>query len=82
MLDRFIQQSEYQRGVSAWHFDIEDLKAQASLVKFTVFFLLNFHYTLIALLLSYLSFQIYEDEPSETKEDDVAARIIESEKVL
>uniref|UniRef100_A0A452YMQ2 Protein kinase domain-containing protein n=1 Tax=Aegilops tauschii subsp. strangulata TaxID=200361 RepID=A0A452YMQ2_AEGTS len=46
--------SEYQRGVSAWHFDIEDLKAQASL--------------------------IYEDEPSETKEDDVAARIIESEK--
>uniref|UniRef100_A0A452YMT8 Protein kinase domain-containing protein n=1 Tax=Aegilops tauschii subsp. strangulata TaxID=200361 RepID=A0A452YMT8_AEGTS len=48
--------SEYQRGVSAWHFDIEDLKAQASL--------------------------IYEDEPSETKEDDVAARIIESEKSL
>ncbi|XBJ16930.1 hypothetical protein VPH35_008457 [Triticum aestivum] len=74
--------SEYQRGVSAWHFDIEDLKAQASLVKFTVFFLLNFHYTLIALLLSYLSFQIYEDESSETKEDDVAARIIESEKSL
>ena len=25
-------QSEYQRGVSAWKFDIEDLKAQASLV--------------------------------------------------
>ncbi|PNT67731.1 serine/threonine-protein kinase BLUS1 isoform X2 [Brachypodium distachyon] len=24
--------SEYQRGVSAWHFDIEDLKAQASLI--------------------------------------------------
>ncbi|VAH17159.1 unnamed protein product [Triticum turgidum subsp. durum] len=30
--------------------------------------------------LNYLSFQIYEDESSETKEDDVAARIIESEK--
>ncbi|KAG5539415.1 hypothetical protein RHGRI_019827 [Rhododendron griersonianum] len=27
-----ISQSEYQRGVSAWNFDIEDLKAQASLV--------------------------------------------------
>ena len=25
-------QSEYQRGVSAWNFDVEDLKAQASLV--------------------------------------------------
>jgi hypothetical protein len=24
--------SEYQRGVSAWNFDIEDLKAQASLI--------------------------------------------------
>jgi hypothetical protein len=30
-LHGFIQ-SEYQRGVSAWNFDIEDLKAQASLV--------------------------------------------------
>ncbi|XP_044477240.1 serine/threonine-protein kinase BLUS1-like isoform X2 [Mangifera indica] len=28
-----ISQSEYQRGVSAWNFDIEDLKAQASLVQ-------------------------------------------------
>lgn len=28
-----ISQSEYQRGVSAWNFDIEDLKAQASLVR-------------------------------------------------
>ncbi|XVE64618.1 hypothetical protein DITRI_Ditri07aG0114800 [Diplodiscus trichospermus] len=27
-----ISQSEYQRGVSAWNFDIEDLKAQAYLV--------------------------------------------------
>ncbi|KAG6510149.1 hypothetical protein ZIOFF_028158 [Zingiber officinale] len=27
-----LSQSEYQRGVSAWNFDIEDLKAQASLV--------------------------------------------------
>ncbi|XP_074317606.1 serine/threonine-protein kinase BLUS1-like [Silene latifolia] len=27
-----ISQSEYKRGVSAWNFDIEDLKAQASLV--------------------------------------------------
>ncbi|KAI0488300.1 hypothetical protein KFK09_028128 [Dendrobium nobile] len=26
-------QSEYQRGVSAWNFDIEDLKAQASLIQ-------------------------------------------------
>jgi hypothetical protein len=26
-------QSEYQRGVSAWNFDLEDLKAQASLVS-------------------------------------------------
>ena len=25
-------QSEYQRGVSTWNFDIEDLKAQASLL--------------------------------------------------
>ncbi|CAM0956454.1 unnamed protein product [Alopecurus aequalis] len=46
--------SEYQRGVSAWHFDIEDLKAQASL--------------------------IYDDEPSEMKEDDDAPRIIDVEK--
>uniref|UniRef100_A0ACD5U4X6 Uncharacterized protein n=1 Tax=Avena sativa TaxID=4498 RepID=A0ACD5U4X6_AVESA len=46
--------SEYQRGVSAWHFDIEDLKAQASL--------------------------IYDDEPSEIKEDDDAPRIIDVEK--
>ncbi|XP_050121858.1 serine/threonine-protein kinase BLUS1-like isoform X2 [Malus sylvestris] len=28
-----MSQSEYQRGVSAWNFDIEDLKAQASLVQ-------------------------------------------------
>ncbi|XP_078154286.1 uncharacterized protein LOC144549430 [Carex rostrata] len=28
-----ISQSEYQRGVSAWKFDIEDLKAQASLIQ-------------------------------------------------
>ncbi|CAK9148495.1 unnamed protein product [Ilex paraguariensis] len=28
-----ISQSEYQRGVSAWNFDIEDLKAQASQVQ-------------------------------------------------
>ncbi|KAI7989906.1 Serine/threonine-protein kinase fray2 [Camellia lanceoleosa] len=28
-----ISQSEYQRGVSAWNFDIEDLKVQASLVQ-------------------------------------------------
>ncbi|GLT35747.1 hypothetical protein SLA2020_101740 [Shorea laevis] len=28
-----LSQSEYQRGVSAWNFDIEDLKAQASLVQ-------------------------------------------------
>ncbi|KAK6935595.1 Protein kinase domain, partial [Dillenia turbinata] len=28
-----ISQSEYKRGVSAWNFDIEDLKAQASLVQ-------------------------------------------------
>ncbi|XP_028074257.1 sporulation-specific protein 1-like isoform X4 [Camellia sinensis] len=28
-----ISQSEYQRGVSAWNFDIEDLKVQASLVE-------------------------------------------------
>ncbi|XP_042375945.1 serine/threonine-protein kinase OSR1-like isoform X3 [Zingiber officinale] len=27
-----LSQSEYQRGVSAWNFDIEDLKAQASLL--------------------------------------------------
>ncbi|KAL5194050.1 Serine/threonine-protein kinase fray2 [Glycine soja] len=27
-----ISQSQYQRGVSAWNFDIDDLKAQASLV--------------------------------------------------
>ncbi|XP_010529667.1 PREDICTED: serine/threonine-protein kinase BLUS1-like [Tarenaya hassleriana] len=27
-----ISQSEYQRGVSAWNFDVEDLKAQASLL--------------------------------------------------
>jgi hypothetical protein len=31
-LHGFIQ-SEYQRGVSAWNFDIEDLKAQASLIR-------------------------------------------------
>ncbi|XP_027367587.1 serine/threonine-protein kinase BLUS1-like [Abrus precatorius] len=28
-----ISQSEYQRGVSAWNFDIDDLKAQASLMQ-------------------------------------------------
>ncbi|CAN6481116.1 unnamed protein product [Victoria cruziana] len=28
-----ISQSEYKRGVSAWNFDIEDLKAQASLIR-------------------------------------------------
>ncbi|OVA14758.1 Protein kinase domain [Macleaya cordata] len=28
-----ISQSEYKRGVSAWNFDLEDLKAQASLVQ-------------------------------------------------
>ncbi|KAJ6341596.1 hypothetical protein OIU78_009700 [Salix suchowensis] len=28
-----LSQSEYQRGVSAWNFDLEDLKAQASLVR-------------------------------------------------
>ncbi|KAL0409212.1 UNVERIFIED_CONTAM: Serine/threonine-protein kinase fray2 [Sesamum radiatum] len=28
-----ISQSEYQRGVSAWNFDIEDLKLQASLLQ-------------------------------------------------
>ncbi|VAH05288.1 unnamed protein product [Triticum turgidum subsp. durum] len=40
-----------------------------------LYFVVLFQFALI-----YLSFQIYEDEPSETKEDDVAARIIESEK--
>ncbi|KAK4489230.1 hypothetical protein RD792_005026 [Penstemon davidsonii] len=29
-----ISQSEYQRGVSAWNFDVEDLKLQASLVAY------------------------------------------------
>lgn len=28
-----LSQSEYQRGVSAWNFDVEDLKAQASIVR-------------------------------------------------
>ncbi|KAF5192909.1 Serine/threonine-protein kinase fray2 [Thalictrum thalictroides] len=28
-----LSQSEYKRGVSAWNFDVEDLKAQASLVQ-------------------------------------------------
>ncbi|XP_050226357.1 uncharacterized protein LOC126676239 isoform X2 [Mercurialis annua] len=28
-----LSQSEYQRGVSAWNFDVEDLKVQASLVR-------------------------------------------------
>ncbi|KAG0458890.1 hypothetical protein HPP92_022018 [Vanilla planifolia] len=28
-----LSQSEYQRGVSAWNFDIEDLKVQASLIQ-------------------------------------------------
>lgn len=28
-----ISQSEYKRGVSAWNFDVDDLKAQASLVE-------------------------------------------------
>ncbi|VAI26156.1 unnamed protein product [Triticum turgidum subsp. durum] len=28
-----LSMSEYQRGVSAWHFDIEDLKAQALLIN-------------------------------------------------
>ncbi|ONK73658.1 uncharacterized protein A4U43_C04F33920 [Asparagus officinalis] len=28
-----LSMSEYQRGVSAWNFDIEDLKAQASLIQ-------------------------------------------------
>ncbi|KAF6136211.1 hypothetical protein GIB67_036891, partial [Kingdonia uniflora] len=28
-----MSQSEYKRGVSAWNFDVEDLKAQASLVQ-------------------------------------------------
>ncbi|KAK7327213.1 hypothetical protein VNO80_31578 [Phaseolus coccineus] len=28
-----LSQSQYQRGVSAWNFDIDDLKAQASLVR-------------------------------------------------
>ncbi|KAJ0962142.1 hypothetical protein J5N97_029970 [Dioscorea zingiberensis] len=28
-----LSQSEYQRGVSAWNFDVEDLKAQASLIQ-------------------------------------------------
>lgn len=28
-----LSQSEYQRGVSAWNFDVEDLKVQASLIQ-------------------------------------------------
>lgn len=28
-----LHQNEYKRGVSAWNFDIEDLKAQAALVS-------------------------------------------------
>uniref|UniRef100_A0A0E0EZZ0 Protein kinase domain-containing protein n=1 Tax=Oryza meridionalis TaxID=40149 RepID=A0A0E0EZZ0_9ORYZ len=28
-----LSMSEYQRGVSAWNFDVEDLKAQASLIR-------------------------------------------------
>ncbi|THG04963.1 hypothetical protein TEA_010150 [Camellia sinensis var. sinensis] len=31
--DKKFSKSEYQQGVSAWNFDIEDLKAQASLVQ-------------------------------------------------
>jgi hypothetical protein len=36
----------------------------------------------IALSVSCLNFQIYDDEPSEIKEDDDAPRIIDVEKVL
>ncbi|RWV89167.1 hypothetical protein GW17_00048703 [Ensete ventricosum] len=31
--DRKFSRSEYKRGISAWNFDVEDLKAQASLVS-------------------------------------------------
>ncbi|XP_062209603.1 uncharacterized protein LOC133911392 isoform X2 [Phragmites australis] len=49
-----LSMSEYQRGVSAWNFDIEDLKAQASL--------------------------IYDDDPTELKEDDDSVRITDIDK--
>ena len=32
----FSCQSEYQRGVSAWNFNVEDLKEQASLVSYVL----------------------------------------------
>lgn len=35
----FSCQSEYQRGVSAWNFNVEDLKEQASLVSSTLWWL-------------------------------------------
>ncbi len=37
-----LHQSEYQRGVSAWNFDIEDLKAQASLVSNVLLIFINY----------------------------------------
>jgi len=85
-LPGFIQ-SEYQRGVSAWNFDIEDLKAQASLVSlillFTFSYKLPFHSTFdpLEITIKLPKLQIRDDEPSEIKEDEDIARNIEVEKV-
>ncbi|TVU48635.1 hypothetical protein EJB05_08276 [Eragrostis curvula] len=59
-----LSMSEYQRGVSAWNFDIEDLKAQASL---------PYKYAIQLL-------QIHDDDPPELKEDDDITRINDVDK--
>jgi hypothetical protein len=79
-----LSMSEYQRGVSAWNFDIEDLKAQASLVKQYVLLssiaLIPYSYVLKmdALFPSHvccITLQICDDDPLEVKEHDDSARI-------
>jgi hypothetical protein len=77
-----VQQSEYQRGVSAWHFDIEDLKAQALLVKRLLtspIQSLGYSGYDITLPSNPELMQIHDDDPPEIKEND--DRTIEVEKV-
>lgn len=44
MLQLFHEQKEYIRGISAWNFNLEDLKSQAALVSIFTFLLCLFIY--------------------------------------
>ena len=70
----FSCQSEYQRGVSAWNFNVEDLKEQASLVSYVLIIssMTNgFHQLIMWLHSCFVCKQLDDDDSlAESREED------------